>query len=501
MHQFILGIDQGTTGTSVCLMNVAGQIVHAVERDHEQFYPHPGWVEQDPLELWQNAYQLINQLLKDALVKSSAIVGVGIANQGESVMLWDRHTRLPLHNAVIWQDIRTQADIDKLLTDNELTNEISQRTGLLPDSYFSASKIRWLIDHTSNFEKLLSEERICCGTLDTWLIWNLTEGNSFVTDVSTASRTLLLNIHSFEWDPLLLEIFNIPPQILPPVQDSTCHFGTVSHRNVKLSGVPILASLVDQPAAMVGQGCLTPGKIKATYGTGCFVNLNTGDEAVLSENGLLTLLAWRRNGIPTYGLDGGILTAGATVNWLNEKANLIQSVDEIDLLCSTVSDSGGVIWLPAQVGLGAPYWDRSLRGAWLNLDLASNRANMVLAILEGIALRVAQVVEAMKRDIHLPIETLRVDGGLCNSRTMMQTQADLLGLTVEVLADKEATIRGVCSLAARQAGLWGTDKIITEQVNIAKTYEPQLPEALRNQKLISFNMAIDKLKEWHKNDR
>jgi len=372
MEQFILGIDQGTTGTSVCLMNSAGQIIHAVDRDHEQYYPHPGWVEQNPLELWQNAYQLVNQLLTDAIVKSSAIVGVGIANQGESVMIWDRHTGQPLHNAVIWQDTRTQADIDKLLKDNELTNEISRRTGLLPDSYFSASKIRWLIDHTSNFDKLLSEGRFCCGTLDTWLIWNLTEGNSFVTDVSTASRTLLLNIHSFEWDPFLLDIFNIPPQILPSVQDTTCHFGMVSHRDVDLSGVPILASLVDQPAAMVGQGCLAPGNIKATYGTGCFVNLNTGDEAVRSKNGLLTLLAWRRDGSPTYGLDGGILTAGATVNWLSEKTNLIQSADEIDLLCSTVSDSGGVIWLPAQVGLGAPYWERSVRGAWLNLDLASN---------------------------------------------------------------------------------------------------------------------------------
>jgi glycerol kinase len=323
----VIGIDQGTTGTLVGLMNESGAWAQQASKSHRQFYPQPGWVEQDPDELWHNLCDLVNQVIAQAGISAKEIAGVGLANQGESVMLWNRVTGQPLHKALIWQDTRTEAALVPLAADAAITNQVRIRTGLKVDSYFSASKIRWLLDHCAAEIPL---EQIACGTLDTWMIWKLTEGQSFVTDVSTAARTLLFNIHTLQWDQWLLDLFGIPLGILPTIMESTGHFGEITSAEVDCKGVPIVASLVDQPAAMIGQGCLSAGQIKATYGTGCFINLNAGAAPVSSKHGLLTILTWQREGRATYGLEGGVFTAGATLNWLRDKTGFFEDARHID---------------------------------------------------------------------------------------------------------------------------------------------------------------------------
>ncbi len=500
MKNYVIGIDQGTTGSFVGLMNPDGEMVGSAYKVHEQFYPQAGWVEQDPNELWHNACELLNRVMSNAEVRAHEIVGLGIANQGESVVMWDRQTGEALYPALIWQDTRTQAGIDQLAANPETAAEVTRRTGLKLDSYFSASKIRWLLDHVPDASKHLRENRLACGTLDSWLIWKLTEGRAFVTDVSTASRTLLFNIHRLSWDDWLLKLFDIPLEILPTVLESTGEFGCVSHPALLCRDVPIVASLVDQPAAMVGQGCLDAGQIKATYGTGCFINLNTGAKVVTSQHGLLTMLAWQRDGQVTYGLDGGIFTAAATLNWLRDQLGLISDSKTIDEICANLGDSGGVTWIPAQAGLGALYWNRSIRGAWLGIDLATSQGHMIRAVLEGIAAHVARVIQAMLSDTALPITTLRVDGGLTKSHTMMQIQSDLLGHPVEVIANSEATTSGVCMLAARASGLWSSDDAIRQKIQVAKIYEPRLSEDQRLNILNRFERAIGCLKDWNIHD-
>jgi len=498
MKNYVIGIDQGTTGSFAGLMNPDGQFISSAYKTHEQFYPQPGWVEQDPIELWFNACELLNEVIIKSGVQAREIAGLGIANQGESVVMWDRQSGEPLHPALIWQDTRTQAETDQLAANPDTAAAVAQRTGLKLDSYFSASKIRWLLDHVPDAAKLLRENRLACGTLDSWLIWKLTEGRAFVTDVSTASRTLLFNIHTLTWDDWLLKLFDIPLEILPAVRESTGELGCVSHPALLCRDVPIVASMVDQPAAMVGQGCLGEGQIKATYGTGCFINLNTGAKAIASQHGLLTLLAWQRENHITYGLDGGIFTAAATLNWLREKMGIISDSKTVDEICAT--DSGGVVWIPAQVGLGAPYWDRAIRGAWLGIDLATSQGHLVRAVLEGIAAHVARVVQTMASETGLSITALRADGGLTNSQTMMQIQADLLGIPVEVVANPEATASGICALAARASGLWANDDAIRQTIQIAKIYEPRLPGNERLKILDRFERAIGCLKAWDSHD-
>jgi glycerol kinase len=495
MTKYILGIDQGTTGTFVSLMNQDGALVGKGYKAHRQIYPQADWVEQDPAELWRNACALINDVMRDSRAQVGEVVGIGIANQGESVMMWDRQSGKPIYNVLVWQDTRTQAFVEELADDESVAREVSQQTGLKLDSYFSASKMRWLLDHVPEASELLKQGRLLCGTLDTWLIWKLTQGAAFVTDVSTASRTLLFNIHTLAWDQSLLDLFAIPRGILAQVKPSAGNFGIVSHPDLLCVGAPIVASLVDQPAAMFGQGCLQPGQIKATYGTGCFINMNTGGTPVVSEHDLLTLLAWQRDTV-TYGLDGGVFTAAASINWLRDKLGLLPTVESLDELCAQAKDSGGALWIPAQVGLGAPYWERSIRGAWLGLDLSTDRAQLVRAILEGIAANVAQIVQAMIDDAQLTISSLRVDGGLTASRMMMQIQADLLGCPVEVVANPEATASGVSALAARTTGLWSSDEMILQRVQIAQTYSPRLSEDRRKAHMDRFNEAIFHLKAW-----
>lgn len=502
MGRYVLGIDQGTTGTFVCLMDESGQAISTGYKTHQQIYPQANWVEQDPEELWRNACVLINQVIVEAKIRAEEIAGIGIANQGESLVMWDRQTGKALYNVLVWQDTRTQEYTEQLACDIEIAKEVTRRTGLKLDSYFSASKMRWLLDHVTEADLLLKEARLACGTLDSWLIWKMTDGQAFVTDVSTASRTLLFNIHTLQWDPWLLDLFQIPTDILPRVLESTAAFGTVAHAELACRGAQIVASVVDQPAAMIGQGCLRAGQIKATYGTGCFINLNTGTLPVTSQQGLLTFLAWQREGTPAYGLEGGVFTAASTVNWLEDSLKLIPGADAIDALCLDVRDSGGVVWIPAQIGLGAPYWERSIRGAWLGLELSSSRAHLVRAVLEGIAAHVARIVQTMQDEggPTAAISSLRADGGLTGSKTILQIQADMLGLPVEVVANAQATASGICGLAARASGMWKSDALLMERVKIAQTYEPSISEDERQNYMGRFDRAIRHMKAWHANE-
>ncbi len=490
MHKpYVIGIDQGTTGTFVGMMNENGDFVAQAYKAHRQLLPRPGWVEHDPLELWQIVSELVEMVMQQARVQAGQIAGLGIANQGESVVMWDAETGNPLHNVIVWQDTRTQPFIENLRRDSRIAQEIRARTGLQLDSYFSASKIRWLLDHVPAAVEKLRQGRLRCGTLDTWFIWKFSGGQFYVTDPSTASRTLLYNIHTQQWDPVLLDCFGIPRELLPDVQPTTAYFGEICLPHLSSHGIPILASIVDQPAALFGHACLQAGQIKATYGTGCFINMNTRHRAVSSAHGLLTLLAWQRDDQTTYGLDGGIFTAGTSINWLHNTMGMITSPEVIDNLCSGIQENP-VIWIPAQIGLGAPYWNRTLRGGWLGIGLDTQPAHLVYAVLEGIALRVVQIVRAMTSDSGLPVTQLRADGGLTHIQTLMQLQADLLGKPVDVLADTQATGRGVCYLVARQSGFWNTDDEVVRQVHIAKTFEPTWGDDRRESRLSIFDRAI-----------
>ncbi|MBK9123621.1 MAG: glycerol kinase GlpK [Chloroflexi bacterium] len=489
-QKFILGIDQGTTGTFVGLMDEAGSFAANSYRTHRQIYPRPGYIEHDPVELWRNVVDQVNEVMTRAGVGSGAIAGIGIANQGESVVLWDAATGTPLYNVIVWQDTRTQESLAPLAADVDIARYVHETTGLRIDAYFSASKIRWLLENVDGVTECLSRGSLRCGTLDTWIIWNLTDGQAYRTDPSTASRTLLFDIHRAIWDDKLLQLFNVPADILPEVVPTTATFGYVQHAAVACRGVPIVTSIVDQPAAMAGHACLDSGMVKATYGTGCFINMNTSDSAVDSPSGLLTMLAWTRNTKTTYGLDGGVLTAGSTLKWLSDKLRFTASPDQIDDLVAGGVDKSP-LWIPAQIGLGPPYWARMMRGAWLGIGLETRPADLIYAVLEGIALRVVQIVQTMERDANLTMPSLRVDGGLTHSYALMQLQADLLGRPVEVLADTQATVRGVSSLAARQVGMWTDDHQIGLHAQAARTFEPSISADHREARLNRFARAID----------
>ena len=490
MSNFILGIDQGTTSTRACLMvcegSTAGKLTQLSQKSHEQFHPKSDWVEHDAAEIWKNTHQLIEEVLKKD--PHAKIIGIAIANQGETVVLWDRRSGQPLSRAIVWQDTRTKSEMETFAQDRALSQRLTDCTGLRFDAYFSASKIKWLLDHTPGARTLAEQGHVCAGTLDSWLIWNLTQGKSFVTDPSTAARTLLFNIHTLDYEPWILELFDIPRSVLPTVLSE--NFG-ITQGITGLSGVPILASLVDQPAALYGHQCWNAGDMKATFGTGCFVYLNTEQKVAQSSEGLLSTVAWRKTGVTTYALDGGIFAAGSVVNWLRDRLNLISDSSELDSLCNSVSDSGGVICVPALAGLAAPYWNRGARAGWFGMGLETERAHLVRAALEGVAFRVEQVIEAMQRDGGTKPKSLRVDGGLSSSAFLMQTQADLLGIPVEVCEEPEATLLGVCTFAADAIGL-----SVAVQSKAGISYHPKITSEERDTRLKLFAKAVQLTQDW-----
>ena len=454
MDTYIAALDQGTTSSRAILFHETGEIAARAQYPFRQIYPQPGWVEHDPMEIWASERRALAEITSH--IDPRQVAAIGITNQRETTILWDRRTGEPIHNAIVWQCRRTAPFCDELKA-RGLGEIIAEKTGLLIDAYFSASKIRWLLDNVPGARERAERGELCFGTVDSWLIWQLSGGAVHVTDYSNASRTMLFNIHTLRWDEELCEIFGIPRSILPrPVGNSEV-YGLVARDLPELeglAGIPICGSIGDQPAALFGQGCFHPGEAKNTYGTGCFTLMNVGQEAVRSRAGLVTSVGWSIGGETSYALEGSVFNAGSTIQWLRDELKLIDSAPECDRLAESVPDSGGVVIVPAFTGLGAPYWDMYARGTILGLTRGSTRAHIARAVLDAIALQVTDLVRAMNADAPCPIPTLRVDGGASVSDILMQIQADLLGIPVDRPAQVETTAFGAAALAGLAAGVW-----------------------------------------------
>jgi glycerol kinase len=486
----LLGIDQGTTGTRACLVDREGRITARAYRTHRQIHPRAGWVEHDLSEIWENTRQVIDEVTTHPLSGARLpIRGIAIANQGETIGIWDPDTRTPLHHALVWQDTRTAPAVDALAIDPELSAFVRDATGLRLDPYFSAPKLQWLLDVVPDARTRIATHRLRAGTIDTWLIAKLTDGAVFATDVSTAARTLLCETHGMTWNPRLLERFGVPAKILPEIRASDAGFGECTLPG--LEGVPILASLVDQPAALMGQGCIDRGDAKATFGTGCFVYVNAGDRRPPGSEGILSTVAWQREGEPVcYALDGGVLSVGSAIDWLHSLGL------GIDLSTPPPRVDQHVVCVPALAGLGAPHWDRDARAAWFGMSSATTAADLAGALVEGIACRVAEVVQEIERETGAEILELRVDGGLTRSPVVMQAHADLLGTRIVVAQEDEATVTGACALAGLRLGDLTLDDIRTRRSRIGARYEPAMSKEERGDRRARFHQATTLVRKF-----
>ena len=514
--RYILSLDQGTTSSRAMLFDHAGSVVATEQAEFAQIFPQPGWVEHDALEIWQSQLKTARKCLKKALNQPVAqsiraraapdlivnsgmdVLAIGITNQRETTVLWDRQTGQPLANAIVWQDRRTAARCDELRSLGHL-EAIQQKTGLVLDAYFSATKLAWLLDNVPGARTKAAKGELAFGTMDSWLIWNLTGGKVHVTDASNASRTMLFNIHSLAWDDQLLALFNIPPSVLPKVVPSS---GVVGHTDVALFGVaiPIAGIAGDQQAATFGQACLKPGMAKNTYGTGCFMLMNTGSQPVASKNKLLSTVGWQLDAQATdqtsYCLEGSVFMGGATIQWLRDGLQIIQSAVDVQALAETVPDCGGVYLVPAFTGLGTPHWDPYARGAMLGLTRGTSQAHIARAALEAIALQSADVFTAMSQDAGFSLKELRVDGGASANDLLMQMQADFSGVPVVRPKVLETTALGAAYLAGLAVGFWSGLDEIASQWQMDRRFEPRMSADARAAKLARWQKAVARAKAW-----
>ncbi len=506
----ILSIDQGTTGTTALLVDVQGNIIAQGYQEFTQYYPQPGWVEHDPDEIWNATLQAIDALFAEE--NALNIVAIGITNQRETTLVWDRHTGKPIHPAIVWQCRRT-ADRCALLEKEGAAEEITAKTGLVIDAYFSGTKIAWILDHVSGARERAERGELAFGTIDTWLLWKLTDGAVHKTDYTNASRTLLFNINTLSWDETLLEILNVPKAILPEVCPSASNFGTANFyrnfwletfgKNISLDGIPIAGIAGDQQAALFGQLCTEPGMAKNTYGTGCFLMLNTGAEKITTKTGLLTTLACSLDENPVYALEGSVFVAGAAVQWLRDGIQIIETAAETEEIAANTPDSGGIFVVPAFTGLGAPHWDAEARGAILGLTRGSTREQIVRATLESIAYQSADVVSAMLTDAEMTLDRLRVDGGAAANNFLMQFQADILGINVERPAQIESTGLGAAYLAGITTGMWNNVEELEANRSAqaaldgdplkSHVFSPQIDAKQRNEKLAQWKKAVQRV--------
>lgn len=484
----VVGIDQGTTGTCVSALSLDGEALARSYVQHTQYHPAPGFVEHDAKEIWLNTGKAVLDVLNQ-VGSSVDVAAVAIANQGETVLAWDKVTGEPLHRALVWQDTRTQPEMRELARRTELAERVTRITGLRLDPYFSAPKIKWLLENVPSVRRCLESRRLCLGTLDAWLIFKLTEGASFVTDHSTAARTLLYDISTFRYDSELLDLFNVPLECLPRILDTAGHFGSVRGFDPRIDGAAITASMVDQPAAMYGHGCVARGALKATFGTGCFIYMNLGEKLLISKSGLLSTIGWKIGDSVAYALDGGVFSAGSVISWLEQKVGLISSPSELDPLANSVSDTDGVVFVPALSGLAAPYWERDARAMWLGMGLNTEKAHMVRACLDGIAARVTEVVRVMEKESGIKVTLLRADGGLTKSSYLMQAVADRVGIPVEVADDPEVTVMGVSYMAARSIGYLKDKSYVTGE-KVTKVFRPLLNSVEREARMKKFAEAV-----------
>lgn len=494
MERCILALDQGTTSSRAIVFNADGTIRSVAQKEFAQHFPKPGWVEHDAEEIWTTQLAVAKSALKRAGLKASEVAGIGITNQRETTVLWNRKTGKPIHNAIVWQDRRT-ADLCTKLRKSEHAPEFRARTGLVIDAYFSGTKIAWMLNHVPEAKKLAKTGDLCFGTIDSWLLWKLTGGQVHATDVSNASRTMICDIHRVQWDDDLLKALKIPRSVLPEIRGSSEVYGETT-ASLFGSPIPIAGIAGDQQAALFGQVCHKPGMVKNTYGTGCFMLMNTGTKPKGSSRNLLTTVAWQRNGAVEYALEGSVFIAGAVVQWLRDGLGVIRSSSEVESLAASVPDNGGVFLVPAFAGLGAPHWDPHARGLVAGLTRGSTSGHLARAALESIAFQVADVLDAMKADSGIRITSLRVDGGAAVNNMLMQFQADLLGVPVVRPKVFETTALGAAWLAGLATGVWKDLTDLNTQWQIDRTFEPSMKKRDVDTLRAGWNKALERSKNW-----
>lgn len=495
MDQFILALDQGTTSSRAIVFDHSGLPVAAAQKEFTQIYPKPGWVEHDPEEIWSTQIGVATEVLAKAGLKSTEIAGIGITNQRETTIVWDRITGKPVHNAIVWQDRRTAEYCDRLKAEGT-DRTILEKTGLIVDAYFSATKVHWILENVKGARSLAEKGQLAFGTVDSWLVWNLTRGKLHITDVSNASRTMLYNIHRLEWDKDLLRIFDIPESMLPDVRSSSDIYGhTVGQFS---SEIPVAGIAGDQQAALFGQMCIEPGMVKNTYGTGCFMMMNIGSKPIESKTRLLTTIAWKIGNETRYALEGSIFIAGAVVQWLRDGLGIIAKSGDVEALAMQVKDSDGVYFVPAFAGLGAPYWNQHARGTIVGITRGSTSAHIARAALDSIAFQTLEVLQAMEKDSGIEIKELRVDGGATVNNNLMQFQSDLLQASVIRPKITETTALGAAYLAGLAVSYWKNIDEIAKQWQIDKTFVPAMATERTESLVKGWKRAVKAAEAWAK---
>ena len=494
MKQYVMALDQGTTSSRCILFDHEAQVVSIAQKEYTQIFPKPGYVEHNPQEIWASQFSVAMEAMAKAGIQSSQIAAIGITNQRETTIVWEAATGRPLYNAIVWQCRRTAERVEKIYAEG-FDKTLQQKTGLIPDAYFSATKLEWILDHVPGSRERAEKGEILFGTVDTWLLWNLTGGKVFATDVTNASRTMLFNIHTLEWDQEILDYFRIPRRMLPEVKDSSCVYGVTSEHLIG-GEIPICSLVGDQQGSLFGQGCFTPGSAKNTYGTGCFLLMNTGSKPVVSQNKLLTTIAIGENGKVQYALEGSVFVAGAIVQWLRDEMRMFQHASETERYAKAVPDTNGVYFVPAFTGLGAPFWDPYARGTVVGLTRGCKKDHFIRAALESIAYQTMDVFEAMQKDTGITIHNLKVDGGASNNEFLMQFQADLLQGCVVRCECKETTALGAAYLAGLACGFWKDKDEILSLTQSGKTFVSSMSLEERNRKLSSWHRAVRRAMDW-----
>ena len=491
--KYMMALDQGTTSSRAIIFNQQGEIVSVAQNPFTQYFPKLGWVEHDAKEIWASQVSVLTEVLAKSRLDAANIHAIGITNQRETTIVWDKTTGEPIYNAIVWQDRRTAKYCDEIRA--EKSEWIRAKTGLILDAYFSATKVKWILDNVDGARSKAEQGKLAFGTVDSWLVWNLTRGKVHVTDPSNASRTMLYNIHTKDWDDELLALFDVPRSMLPEVKSSSEVYGKTETRFTECA-IPIAGIAGDQQAALFGQLCTETGMLKNTYGTGCFLLMNTGEKAIDSKNNLLTTIAWEINGKTTYALEGGVFVGGAAVQWLRDGARIIRTAADVNTLAATVEDNGGVYFVPALTGLGAPYWDQYARGALFGITRGTTDGHMARATLEGIAFQVYDIVKAMEADAGQETVQLRVDGGACQSDYLMQTQADLFAFDIVRPQIIETTALGAAYLAGLATGYWNSIDDIKAQWQIDKVFQPQKDPEKVKQMLHYWHKAVRAAQYW-----
>jgi glycerol kinase len=494
MAKYIMALDQGTTSSRTILFNHKGEIVSVAQKEFTQIYPKAGWVEHDATEIWASQIDTAQEAIQQAGATADDIAAIGITNQRETTVVWNKNTGKPVYNAIVWQCRRTAGFCSELVAD-DWSDKVRNKTGLVVDAYFSGTKVRWILENVPGAREQAEAGELLFGNIDTWLIWNLTKGKVHVTDYSNASRTMLYNIFELKWDDEILTRFNVPKAMLPDVKPSSAVYGE-SDASIFGAAIKIAGDAGDQQAALFGQTCFQPGMAKNTYGTGCFMLMNTGEKPVMSNNGLLTTIAWGADGKVEYALEGSIFIAGAAIQWLRDEVKLIDSAPESEEWAKQVEDSNGVYVVPAFVGLGAPHWDGYARGTIVGLTRGANKAHIIRATLEAIAYQTNDVLSAMAEDSGINLAALKVDGGACANNFLMQFQADIIDAPVQRPVCIETTALGAAYLAGLAVGYWANKEEVIANWAISQTFEPSFDAAKRDELTKGWNKAVDRALKW-----